>query len=101
MPALKGARGKAKERAAHATKLRRDGNHCPVCVAALPRIARTRPARKCLACGAEPVPDVRCSACEEPAVWAGRTAAACASCGKQGSKVAMIAGHAWLSEGED
>jgi hypothetical protein len=94
-------KGKAGERAAFASKLRRDGRHCPVCLAPLPRIARMRPAQKCLACKAEPVPEARCSGCDEGTVWASRTAAGCSSCARHGSRVAMIAGHAWLSRDED
>ena len=80
---------------------RRDGRHCPVCLAALPRMAgQAGAARKCLQCGAQPVAGQRCKSCGREALWDGGTVAACASCGHHGSRVAVVAGHRWLAEGE-
>lgn len=94
-------RGGARARAT-ADGRRRDARHCPVCLAVLPRISGPGgAARRCARCGAERGAGLRCAKCREEAVWVAQTSAACASCGHHGSKVAVIAGHAWLSGDED
>lgn len=93
-------RTSAQARAADEAR-RRDGRHCPVCLAVLPRLSGPAgAARRCARCGAERTDGVRCSKCREEAVWQAKTMAACASCGHHGSKVTVIAGHAWLSGDE-
>jgi hypothetical protein len=75
------------------SKLRRDRRHCPVCLAALPRITgKGRLAHKCVRCGAQPQPGKRCAKCLQEAVWEARTKAACQSCANHGSKVRVVAG---------
>jgi hypothetical protein len=95
----KGARRAAAARADQEERRRRDGRHCPVCLAGLPRISG-RAARRCVACAAEPAPEARCAGCGEQAVWSHDRAAACAACGRHGSRTRVLAGHAWLSRDE-
>jgi hypothetical protein len=86
-------RGRAAERAAAESKVRRDGRHCPVCLKALPRIAgQGRVAHRCASCGAEPQRTGRCARCHEPAIWETGTKAACQACGNHGSKLRVVAG---------
>ena len=81
---------------------RRDGRHCPVCLAVLPRLAgQSGAARRCLQCGAQPAAGPRCKSCGGEAVWEGPTMAGCASCGHHGSRVAVMAGHRWLAGSEN
>jgi hypothetical protein len=95
----------SKARAAAQTARRRDGRHCPVCVAVLPRLAGAQGgARRCAGCGARPVAGLRCAHCHQEAVWqaaTSATSAACAGCGRHGSKVGMVAGHEWLSDEQE
>jgi hypothetical protein len=95
-------RSSAKTKRAAEAERRRDGRHCPVCLAVLPRLAGARgAARRCARCGAEPVPGRRCAHCDQEAVWVAATNAACSSCGRHGSTVTMIAGHDWLAENDE
>jgi len=74
------------------SKLRRDGKHCPVCLAALPKTAtKTRLKRKCGACAAQPIEPGRCKKCGTAALWAGPAGAACQSCGIHGAKELILA----------
>jgi hypothetical protein len=83
------------------SKLRRDYRHCPVCVHALPRIAgKGRQAQKCLSCGAQPQAGKRCARCHQEAIWEGRSAAACQSCGNHGSRLRVIVGAAEAAAGK-
>jgi hypothetical protein len=96
------AKQQSRERVAHELAQRRGGRHCPLCLAALPRIASSGgSARRCAICGAQPSPGVHCARCDLATVWEGRTGAACGSCGHHGSKVAVIAGHEWISRDRD
>ncbi len=75
------------------SKLRRGGQHCPVCLAALPRIAgKGRLARKCASCGAQPQAARRCSRCHQEAIWETNAKAACQACGQHGSKLGVLVG---------
>jgi hypothetical protein len=90
-------RGAAAARAVSEAR-RRDGRHCPVCLSVLARISGPGgAARECTRCGARRTAGPCCARCREDAVWQAKTRAACAACGHHGSKVAVIAGHAWLS----
>jgi hypothetical protein len=81
---------------------RRDGRHCPVCLAVLPRMAgQAGAARRCLQCGAQPSAGQRCRSCGREALWEAATEAACVSCGHHGSRVAVMAGHRWLAGSEN
>jgi hypothetical protein len=71
------------------SKRRRDGRHCPVCLAPLRKnIRRTRLRRECLACGAHPQREKSCRRCVASggAVWEGPAGAACTTCGLHGPK---------------
>jgi hypothetical protein len=71
------------------SKRRRDGKHCPVCLAPLRKNApRTRTVRECKLCGAHPQPEKMCRRCSavDGAIWEGRSGAACSTCGLHGSK---------------
>ena len=75
------------------SKHRRDGKHCPVCLALLRKnSARTRALRECTVCGAHPQPTKRCRRCSATAgaIWEGRAGAACCTCGLHGSKRDVI-----------
>lgn len=75
-----------------ASKLRRGGRHCPVCLEPLPKNAgRTRRVRYCPACGAHPSQGKHCLRCGAEAVWESRQRAACRSCALHGSKCEVIA----------
>ena len=94
-----------RRRATEATRLRKaaeserrvDGRHCPVCLDQLPSLGG-RPAGKCLACGAQPVPERRCAKCHAGSVWESGANAGCGACGHHGSKVKVFAGQEWLKE---
>jgi hypothetical protein len=74
------------------SKLRRGRKHCPVCLTALEKnAARTRLAKKCISCQAQPSKAVHCSKCQAEAIWRNKTQAACQSCGLFGKKSAVIA----------
>ncbi|HET8646592.1 MAG TPA: hypothetical protein VFO85_13950 [Vicinamibacteria bacterium] len=94
-----GRRRRAQTQAAQEAR-RRDGRHCPVCLAVLPRMAGGA-ARRCAQCGARPAAGLRCSRCHQEAVWQAERGAACASCGHHGSRVRVIAGHEWLEDDDD
>ena len=73
-----------------ASKLRRGGRHCPVCLAPLEKNAtRTRLRRGCTACGAHPSTK-RCARCASAALWEGRSGAGCTACGLAGAKAEVI-----------
>jgi hypothetical protein len=73
------------------SKLRRDGRHCPICLAAFAKNARrTRRMRCCLACGAHPQSGKACVKCGHDTVWQGRGQAACPACGLHGPAQVVI-----------
>jgi hypothetical protein len=73
------------------SKLRRDGRHCPICIAAFAKNARrTRLQRCCDACGAHPQPEKTCVKCGAEAIWQARGLAACRRCGLHGEAAAVI-----------
>ena len=85
--------------AAHAKSgLRTGGQHCPVCLAALPRIGAAM-SRSCGACGARPLPGERCAKCSSDSLWAVGVRAACQGCGHSGSRVLLVAGD--VARGDD
>jgi hypothetical protein len=87
------ARRKAKPSGEAESKLRRGGQHCPLCLDTLPRISgKGQIANKCMSCGAQPQPGKRCSKCKEEAIWESKAEAACQSCGRRGSRLLVIAG---------
>jgi hypothetical protein len=76
------------------SKRRRDGKHCPVCLAPLRKNApRTRTVRECNLCGAHPQPAKTCRRCSavDGAIWESRSGAACSTCGLHGSKRDVVA----------
>ena len=74
-----------------ASKLRRGGKNCPVCLAALRKnVTRTRLLKTCVQCQAQPSSAFACLTCRATGVWQNKTAAACASCGRQGKKSEVI-----------
>jgi hypothetical protein len=87
------AKHRPQNRAESKSKLRRDGRHCPVCLAALPRIAgKGRVARKCTICGGQPQLGKRCSRCQQEAIWETDSKAACQACSQHGSRLRVVAG---------
>ena len=73
------------------SKLRRDGQHCPICLIALGKNARrTRQSRKCHSCQAQMVEGKRCQKCAGESVWENRNGAACQKCGLHGAKSDVI-----------
>ena len=75
-----------------ASKLRRGGRHCPVCLEALPKNAgRTRRLRFCRKCQAHPSQGKRCIRCGAESIWENKQQAACPSCAQHGSKRDVIA----------
>jgi len=74
-----------------ASKLRRGGKNCPVCLAPLPRNAkRTKLKRECAVCFAHPSVAKKCLHCSSGAVWENKTEAACQACGRHGEKSEVI-----------
>ncbi len=74
------------------SKLRRNPKHCPVCLAALSKIAsRTRLAKSCESCRAHPSVTKTCKKCGANTVWEGKTGAGCRACGLHGNKSDVIA----------
>ena len=72
-------------------KLRRDGRHCPFCLAPLVKNSpRTRRKRECVACRAHPSPGKRCLRCSAEAIWENKAGAACRSCGLHGKKSEVV-----------
>src|SRR6478672_4485193 len=79
-------------RATAESKLRRSPRHCPVCLAALGKIApRTRLLKMCSECRAHPSAEKECSRCGARAVWENKRGAACRQCGLHGAKSTVIA----------
>ena len=74
-----------------ASKLRRWRKHCPVCLALLAKnTRRTRLAKKCVLCQAQPSQTAHCSKCLATGVWENKTQAACQACGIQGKKSEIV-----------
>lgn len=74
------------------SKLRRGRKHCPVCLTTLENNAgRTRLAKKCYSCQAQPSQIEHCSKCQAVAIWKNKTQAACQSCGLFGKKSKVLA----------
>lgn len=74
------------------SKLRRDGKHCPVCLAPLKKNARrSRRVRECKSCGAQPQPTKSCIKCSGGPVWRSKAGAACQACGHHGLVAAVLA----------
>jgi uncharacterized protein YciI len=86
------AKARAREKAAADLRLRTSGHNCPLCLHALPRIAGSRVARSCGACGARAVGGKRCAECLREAIWESAARAACQACGHTGSRVMVVAG---------
>jgi hypothetical protein len=73
------------------SKRRRDGRHCPVCLAPLKKIAgRTRLRRECVECGAHPSEQKTCRKCGGDALWESKRGVACQACGSHGTKALLI-----------
>ena len=78
-------------RKAKPADLRRDGRHCPVCLARLRRInTRTRRMRCCTHCASHPQPTKVCLHCNQHTLWQGAGLVACQSCGRRGMAAVMI-----------
>jgi hypothetical protein len=78
-------------RGAAASKQRRDGKHCPLCLTPLAKVAsRNRRRRSCTACQAHPSHDKTCRRCGAHSVWENKDGAACQACGVHGTKDAVI-----------
>lgn len=74
-----------------ASKLRRGGKHCPVCLTPLLKNAtRTKRMKECKACGANPHPEKLCVKCSCGGVWQSKQGAACQACGLNGNARAVI-----------
>lgn len=74
------------------SKLRRGRKHCPICLTALEKNAtRTKLAKKCISCQAQPSHVDHCSKCQAAAIWQNKTQAACQSCGLFGKQSVVIA----------
>ena len=80
-------------RGAAPSKRRRDGEHCPVCLAPLRKNAgRTRRVRECAECGAHPAAGKACARCGAENLWQGRSGVGCATCGHHGSPGEVVRG---------
>ena len=86
------AKARAREKVAADLGLRTSGHNCPLCLHALPRIAGSRVARSCGACGARSMEGKRCAQCQREAIWENAARAACQACGNTGSRVMVVAG---------
>lgn len=90
-PDESGPRHLPRNRGVAPSKLRRDGRHCPVCLAALPKNAgRTRRVRFCPGCQAHPSPGKRCLRCGAGGIWENKQTAACGVCAHHGAKRDVI-----------
>ena len=74
-----------------ASKLRRGGKHCPVCLAALRKITPgTRLRKECVVCRAHPSLGKHCRRCPAAAIWENKSGAACQACGHHGTKSEVV-----------
>lgn len=75
-----------------ASKLRRSGKHCPVCLAQLSKnVKRTRLVKSCVPCGAHRQLGKACRHCGQESIWQGPSGTACAACGRHGTAREVIA----------